>query len=93
LGLAQFFLNLPRTTSRSLFLVLDSNILPNVACKRALHLYLSKSMFDAGRHGNRSKLELIYRAQLMKFTQLFPNFVKDYTTCIGERLADAIFDA
>jgi hypothetical protein len=84
-GLARHFLYLPRINSTRTFLVwVDAP--PPILCKRALHVYLCKSVFDAVRHGNKAPGFSIYRANLMKFATKFPNFIHHYTTTINDDL-------
>jgi hypothetical protein len=84
-GLARHFLFLPRANSSRTFLVwVDAP--PPIICKRALHVYLCKTVFDAVRHGNKAPGFSIYRANLMKFVALFPNFVSNYTIVINDDL-------
>jgi hypothetical protein len=85
-GLAEHFLLIkPKINSRRIFLVLQNDH-PQIICKRALHVYLCKSMYDAWRHGNKAPGFRIYRANLMRFVAKRPNFIQTYCITINDAL-------
>jgi hypothetical protein len=83
--LGEYFLLLPKGNSLRIFLLfVDAS--PQIICKRALHIYLCKSMFDALRHGDKTPGFRIYRANLMKFVSKNSNFIQTYCTTINDNL-------
>ena len=87
-ALAEHFLKLPRRINLKKFICLDEER-SDLICKRALHLYLLKKVYDQARFGN-DAWQLNYRAQLLCFVTNFPCFIRDYRLSINPEFHEAL---